>query len=59
MAANNHGGKREGAGRKASGRVRKSLTLTLCVEAAEKLVSVGACKSEYIERLIMADIRKS
>lgn len=51
-----HGGKREGAGRKASGKVRSSHTLTLSPEATEKLRSVGRDKSEYIDRLIMADI---
>lgn len=54
-----HGGKREGAGRKPTGRVRKTLTLTLCVQAAAKLESQGVNKSEYIERLIIADIAKT
>ena len=53
-----HGGKREGAGRKASGKVRSSHTLTLSPEATEKLKSVGRDKSEYIDRLIMKDINK-
>jgi hypothetical protein len=52
-----HGGKREGAGRKASGKVRATHTLTLSPEAAEKLKSVGRDKSEYIERLILEDIK--
>lgn len=56
---NNHGGKREGAGRKASGKVRGTHTLTLSPEAADKLKSIGRAKSEYIDRLIMADISKS
>lgn len=55
---NNHGGKREGAGRKASGKVGKAYYLTLSQEATEKLKSVGRDKSEYIERLILADINK-
>lgn len=55
---NNHGGKREGAGRKASGKVGKSYYLTLSQEATEKLKSMGRDKSEYIDRLIMADIKK-
>ena len=55
---NSHGGKREGAGRKASGKVGKSYYLTLSQEAAEKLRSVGRDKSEYIDRLIIADINK-
>jgi hypothetical protein len=54
-----HGGKREGAGRKASGKVRGTHTLTLSPEAAEKLKSVGRGKSEYIDRLIMEDIISS
>lgn len=56
---NNHGGKREGAGRKASGKVRGTHTLTLSPEAAEKLKSIGRAKSEYIERLIEEDIKKT
>jgi hypothetical protein len=52
------GGKREGAGRKASGKVRGTHTLTLSPEAAERLKSVGREKSEYIERLILADIKR-
>ena len=54
-----HGGKREGAGRKASGKVRGYHTLTLSPESAEKLKSIGREKSNYIDRLIMADIKKS
>lgn len=53
---NYHGGKREGAGRKASGKVGKSYYLTLSQEATEKLKSVGRGKSEYIDRLILVDI---
>ena len=53
-----HGGKREGAGRKASGKVGKSYYLTLSSEATEKLKTAGRDKSEYIERLIMADIKR-
>lgn len=59
MSTNSHGGKREGAGRKASGKVRGTHTLTLSPEAAEKLKSIGRAKSEYIDRLIMADISES
>mgnify|MGYP007057687252 FL=1 len=55
---NNHGGKREGAGRKASGKVGKAYYLTLSQEATEKLKAVGRDKSEYIERLILEDINK-
>lgn len=51
-----HGGKREGAGRKASGKVGKAYYLTLSQEATEKLKSVGRGKSEYIDRLILVDI---
>lgn len=54
---NNHGGKREGAGRRASGKVRATHTLTLSPEAAEKLKSIGRAKSEYIDRLILQDLR--
>lgn len=56
MSTNNHGGKREGAGRKASGKLRGTHTLTLSPEAAEKLKSVGRDKSEYIDRLILQDL---
>ena len=59
MATGTRGGKREGAGRKASGKVRCKHTLTLSPEAAEKLKSVGRAKSEYIERLIEEDIKKT
>lgn len=58
MSTNNHGGKREGAGRKASGKVGKSYYLTLSQEVTEKLQSVGRDKSEYIDKLIMADIKR-
>lgn len=53
-----HGGKRDGAGRKASGKVRGTHTLTLSPESAERLKSKGRDKSEYIERLILADINR-
>jgi hypothetical protein len=55
---NNHGGKREGAGRKASGKVGKSYYLTLSQEAMECLNAQGSDKSKYIERLILADIKR-
>lgn len=57
-SSNNHGGKREGAGRKASGKVGKAYYLTLSQETAERLNAQGRDKSVYIERLIMADINK-
>lgn len=53
-----HGGKREGAGRKASGKVRSCHTLTLSPAATEKLKSIGRDKSEYIDRLITNDIKQ-
>ena len=53
-----HGGKREGAGRKASGKIGKSYYLTLSLEATEKLKTVGRDKSDYIDRLILADIKR-
>lgn len=53
-----HGGKREGAGRKASGKVGKSYYLTLSPEVTEKLKTVGRDKSDYIDRLILADIKR-
>lgn len=56
---NSHGGKREGAGRKASGKVGKAYYLTLSQEAVERLEAQGRDKSEYIERLILADISES
>lgn len=52
-----HGGKREGAGRKPSGKVRSHHTLTLSPEATERLNAQGRDKSEYIDRLILADIK--
>lgn len=55
---NNHGGKREGAGRKASGKVGKAYYLTLSQEATERLNAQGKDKSEYIDRLIIEDIKK-
>lgn len=55
---NNHGGKREGAGRKASGKVGKSYYLTLSQEATERLNAQGRDKSDYIDRLILEDINK-
>jgi hypothetical protein len=55
---NSHGGRREGAGRKASGKVRGTHTLTLSQESADKLKSIGRDKSEYIDRLILADIKE-
>lgn len=56
---NNHGGKRDGAGRKASGKVGKSYYLTLSQESTERLEAHGRGKSEYIERLIEEDIKKT
>lgn len=56
LNTNKRGGKREGAGRKASGKVRGTHTLTLSPEAAEKLKSIGRAKSEYIDRLILQDL---
>lgn len=51
------GGRREGAGRKSSGKERLYVTLTISHEAAERLKSVDN-KSEYIDRLILADINR-
>ncbi len=56
LNTNKRGGKREGAGRKASGKVRGTHTLTLSPEAAERLKSIGRAKSEYIDRLILQDL---
>lgn len=53
-----HGGKREGAGRKASGKVGKAYYLTLSPEAVERLDAQGRDKSEYIDRLITNDIKQ-
>jgi hypothetical protein len=53
-----HGGKREGAGRKASGKVGKAYYLTLSQEATERLEAQGRDKSDYIDRLILADIKR-
>lgn len=57
-SSNTHGGKREGAGRKASGKVGKAYYLTLSQEATERLNAQGRDKSEYIDRLILADIKR-
>lgn len=57
-SSNTRGGKREGAGRKASGKVGKSYYLTLSQEANERLNAQGRDKSEYIDRLILADIKE-
>lgn len=57
-SSNTHGGKRKGAGRKASGKVGKAYYLTLSQEATERLNAQGRDKSEYIERLILEDINK-
>ena len=57
MKNNTHGGKRKGAGRKASGGIGKAYYLTLSDEATEKLKSLGRGKSEYIDRLILQDLR--
>lgn len=51
------GGRREGAGRKSSGKVRMYVTLTISNEAAERLKSVDN-KSEYIDRLITNEIKQ-
>lgn len=51
------GGRREGAGRKSSGKERMYVTLTISHEAAERLKSVYN-KSEYIDRLISNDIEQ-
>lgn len=56
---NNHGGKREGAGRKASGRSKVTTTFTLSPYIVEFLKTKGRAKSEYIEELILSDIKKS
>lgn len=53
-----HGGKREGAGRKASGKVGKAYYLTLSQETTDRLNAQGKDKSEYIDRLILADIKR-
>ena len=55
---NSHGGKREGAGRKASGKVGKAYYLTLSQEVVERLEAQGRDKSLYIDRLILADIKE-
>lgn len=49
------GGRREGAGRKATGRTKKTVTLTLSADAVAILDRYVGRKSEYIERLILDD----
>ena len=51
------GGRREGAGRKATGRLRKAIQITLPEDVSEALKEVGN-KSLYIERLIRQEIEK-
>ncbi len=53
----NRGGKRDGAGRKALGGIGKAYYLTLSPKATEKLKSLGRAKSEYINKLILQDLR--
>ena len=49
------GGKREGAGRKATGRTKKIVTLCLSYDVVELLNAYPGNKSAYIESLIRAD----
>jgi hypothetical protein len=53
-----HGGKREGAGRKATGRKRITTTLTLSPKVIDYLKTKGRTKSDYVEALICADMIK-
>lgn len=53
-----HGGKREGAGRKATGRKRITTTLTLSPKVVDYLKTKGRAKSDYVEMLILADINR-
>lgn len=55
---NSHGGKREGAGRKATGRKRLTTTLTLSPKVIDYLKTKGRTKSDYVEALICADMIK-
>lgn len=55
---NNHGGKREGAGRKATGRTKITTTLTFSPHIIEYLKTKGRAKSEYVEQLILNDIER-
>lgn len=52
----NKGGKREGAGRKPTGRKKITTTLTFSPEVLEYLRTKGRRQSEYVEELIKADI---
>lgn len=51
----NRGGAREGAGRKATGRTKKTITLCLSYDVVELLNAKSGNKSAYIESLIRAD----
>ena len=53
------GGRREGAGRKATGRTKKTVTLTLSETAVEILDRYAGKKSAYIEQLILEDNAKN
>ena len=49
------GGARDGAGRKATGRTKKTVTLCLSYDVVELLNAMSGNKSAYIESLIRAD----
>ena len=49
------GGARMGAGRKATGRTKKTVTLCLSYDVVELLNAMSGNKSAYIESLIRAD----
>ena len=51
----NRGGAREGSGRKATGRTKKTITLCLSYDIVELLNAHSGNKSAYIESLIRAD----
>ena len=55
IAKSNRGGARKGAGRKATGRTKKTITLCLSYDVIELLNAHKGNKSAYIESLIRAD----
>lgn len=52
------GGRREGAGRKPTGKTKITTTLTFSPDVLEHLRTKGRKQSEYIEGLVRADMQQ-
>lgn len=52
------GGRREGAGRKPTGRSKITVTFSLSPEVVAILRSRGRKQSSYIEQLVLADAKR-